>query len=338
VSANVTLLAGGTTRSERVSDREENAALGNIASGIALQEAELRLSAIVDPYFRADVTLAGNLEEIGFEEAYLSTLELPYVTLRAGQLRANFGRHNLLHTHAFPFLTAPLPWRALLGPEALAAPGLSVDVLVPLPWFTELNLQAFSSDFQPLVAEIPDDPATAPDESVPDRRRRRDLAYVGHLKTLFELGSSSTIELGGSYLGGRNGFGKLTSVAGGDLTFKWRPVEAEASSGVDWTSEVVWVHRGGALDDETVGGAYTGLRVQLLRRFWVQGRGAVLGVPKGAVERGYRGEGLLAFVPTEFSLLRLQYAYETGPIHPSRVHELFLQATATIGSHPAHAY
>lgn len=337
VSANVTLLAGGTTRRQQGSSDEVDDT-GELRSGIRLQEVELRFSAIVDPYFRADVTLSGNLDELGFEEAYLSTLELPRVTVRAGQLFANFGRHNLLHTHAFPFLTAPLPWRVLLGPEGFKAPGVSVDLLLPLPFFAELNLQAFSADWRPFGGEIADDPDTAANEAVPDRRKDTDLVYLGHLKTLFDVGASSTLELGGTYTGGRNGFGKLTSVVAGDLTFKWRPVEAERYVGIDWTSEYLWIERAGAPEDRTVGGAYSGLRFQFLRRWWAQARAAVLGLPAAGVGRSYRAEALLAFVPSEFSLLRLQYAYETGNVDPDPVHELFLQATATIGPHPAHAY
>lgn len=71
-------------------------ALGRLETGLHLQEVELRLAAIVDHWFRAEVTLAGDTEGAGFEEAYVATTDLPHVTIRAGQLLAAFGRHNPL--------------------------------------------------------------------------------------------------------------------------------------------------------------------------------------------------------------------------------------------------
>jgi hypothetical protein len=327
-------LGGGTTRKGSAGGNPDD-----LRSGLLLQEVELRASAIVDPYFRADVTLAGNTEGVAFEEAYLSTLEIPRVTIRAGQMKATVGRHNLLHTHAFPFLTAPLPWRTLLGPEGLRDPGVSADVLLPLPFYTEVTAQAFAGDWLPFEGSIEDNPRTARDEAIPDRRRDRDLAYVAHLKTLFELSDSSTLELGASYIGGRNGFGGMTNVVAGDITFKWKPIEAERYVGFDWTTEYVWVERGRAPTDRTRGGGYTAVRYQFAQRWWVQARGAVLGLPAGDDPRTYRGEALAAFIPSEFSALRLQYALEReAEPDADYIHELFAQVVFSIGPHPAHAY
>jgi hypothetical protein len=338
ISATATLLGGGTNRKPFEGSTGEEGP-GDLRSGLTLQEAEIRLSAIVDPYFRADITVGGNLEEIGFEEAYLTTLSIPWVNIRAGQMLANLGRHNLLHTHAFPFLTAPLPWRVLIGPEGLRDPGVSAEILIPLPFFTEINIQAFRGEWRPLEGSVADDPSTPANEFVPDVRRDEDLVYLGHLKTLFELGDSTTTEFGVTYAGGRNGFGNLTSIIGADLTVKWRPIDAERYVGIEWTTEYLWVDRRGAPVDVQLGGLYSQLRYQFAQRWWIQGRGALLGVPAGETGRVWRGEALIALIPGEFSALRLQYGFEKGAAGGSGpVHEVFLQAVVSIGSHPAHAY
>jgi hypothetical protein len=312
---------------------------GDLQTGIFVQEVELRASAIVDPFFRADVALAGSSDHVAFEEAYLTTLDLPRLTLRAGQMHSAVGRHNLLHTHAFPFVTAPLPWRALMGEEGLTDPGVSADLLLPLPFYAEINAQVFQGDWAPLVGSIPDNPATAVDESVPDRRRNSDFAYVGHLKTLFDMSDATTLELGTSYVGGRNGFAGWSNLAAGDMTVKWRPVEAERYMGFDWTTEYVWDERGHAPTDHTRGGGYTAVRFQFAQQWWLQARGSVLGLPQGDSPRIWRGEGLAAFVPSEFSALRLQYGIEKAANDPSPlVHEVFAQAVFSVGPHPAHAY
>jgi hypothetical protein len=311
----------------------------DLRTGLDVQEIEIRASAIVDPYFRADVALTGNAEGVAFEEAFLTTLELPRVTLRVGQFSANLGRHNLLHTHAFPFLTAPLPWRALLGAEGLRSPGVSADILLPLPFYAELNAQVFAGEWQVFEGSVPDDPLTVVNEAVPDQRRDRDLAYAGHLKTLFDLGEPTTLELGASYLGGRNGFGGVTNVVAGDVTLKWKPLAEARDLGFDWTTEYVWVQRAEAPVDRTVGGLYTAVRFQFAQRWWVQARGALLGLPEGVAGRVWRAEALAAFIPSEFSAIRLQYAIESdesGAAPP--LHEVFAQMIFSIGPHPAHAY
>lgn len=335
ISANGLFYAGGTSRS-RDADYDTT---GELGTGFTIQEIELQASAIVDPYFRADVVLAGNLDEVGFEEAYLTTLELPRITIRGGLFPAALGRHSPLHTHAFPFLTAPLPWRQLIGPEGLRDPGVSVDVLLPLPFYAEINAQAFRGDWAPFEGGVQDDPTTPADETVADKRRPEDFAYVGHLKTLFDLSDSSTLEVGGSYVGGRNGFGGVTSVVGGDVTFKWRPVEAERYRGLDWTTEYLLVNRADAPDSRTSGGAYTAVRYQFDQRWWAQARGAVMGLPAADNNpRTWRAEALIAFIPSEFSALRLQYAFEKAERGGLSIHEVFLQTIFSIGPHPSHAY
>jgi len=338
ISGNGLLLAGYSSRDEEDAVEER----ADLETGLSIQELEVALSAIIDPFLRADMVLTASAEEIGFEEAYVTTLEIPHLAVRGGLIKAAVGRHNILHSHAFPFLTGPLPWRALLGPEGLAAPGVSVDLLIPLPWYTELNLQVLDDHFgEPwaiLANQTPDDPDTEIDESL-DRRALEDLAYVAHLKTLFDLSASTTLEVGATVVGGRNAFDGWTSLVAGDMTVKWRPVAAARYTSFDWQTEVLWLDRGHAPGEDPIGGAHTHLRYQFAQQWWVQGRGAVLGIPGSKDERVWRGEALAAFVPDEFSALRLQYGLERAQAEgASFVHDVFLQVIFSMGPHPAHAY
>src|SRR6185503_12320415 len=112
--------------------------------------------------------------------------------------------------------------------------------------------------------------------------------------------------------GGRNGFDSWTHVVGADLTLKWRPITAERYTSFEWATEYLWTDRDGAPANAQVGGAYTSVRYQFAQRWWVQARGALLGLPEGDSGQTWRAEALAAHVFSEFSALRLQYAYETA--------------------------
>lgn len=106
-------------------------------TGILFQEAEVGLAAAVDPYFRGDVIIALHRHEGEFhvevEEGYVTTLFLPRVTLRGGKFYLQFGRHNVLHTHAFPFVDAPLTHTTFFGHEGLNEAAVEAAVLLPCP-------------------------------------------------------------------------------------------------------------------------------------------------------------------------------------------------------------
>ena len=89
-------------------------------NGLSVQEVEVRLTANVDAYIRGDVTLAiPGTEGLEVEEGFVETIGLPNITLRAGKFFSALGRHNRLHTHAFPFIDPPVAHERLLGGEGL---------------------------------------------------------------------------------------------------------------------------------------------------------------------------------------------------------------------------
>src|SRR5262249_15147465 len=102
-------------------------------TGFTVQELEVALQAVVDPYFRADIFLTipsrGGTET---EEAYVTTTHMPgNLQLRAGMFRAPFGRQNTQPLHLQDFTRRPAVNPIFLGHDGLRAPGLEVNWLVP---------------------------------------------------------------------------------------------------------------------------------------------------------------------------------------------------------------
>ena len=60
---------------------------------------------------------------------------------------AAFGKHNSLHTHAFPLITAPSPARDMLGADGLRGMGASAELRLPTPFYSDLTFQAFDADW-----------------------------------------------------------------------------------------------------------------------------------------------------------------------------------------------
>ena len=163
-----------------------------------------------------------------------------------------------------------------------------------------------------------------------------DLAYVGHLKSFWDLGEATTLELGGSWAAGNNAHAELSSLAGVDLTVKWRPPRRSRYRGLVWQSEYLFARQNHADETHEEGGFYSLLQYQFARRWWMQGRWDLVGLPKAEDARDWRASAVLAFVPSEFSGLRLQYSQLHE--HDEVINQAYLQLNFTIGSHPAHRY
>ena len=73
------------------------------------------------------------------EEVWARTTSIPGIQLKVGKLRGTFGKHGLLHTHAFPFIQAPVIMANTIGEEGFKDAGMEASWLTPLPWFSELT-------------------------------------------------------------------------------------------------------------------------------------------------------------------------------------------------------
>jgi hypothetical protein len=287
------------------------------------QELELGIQAVVDPYARADAFLSFTEGGVEIEEAYLTTLTLPYaLQARAGKFFAPIGRQNQQHGHIFDFVDLPLALARLLAVDQLKGPGVDLAWLAPLPWYTELRLsyQSAAPGFE---------------------ARPRDGGF-GRLVQFFDVAEASTLGLGLS--GGRMGEGGSAGwrdVLGVDAYLRMRPPQGR--SYVALQGEIVARHLDEVPADaasaiETAGWAYGGYAQAVWRdgAYYEYGvryeRAPALG---GGPE--HRASLLAGWLPSEFQRLRAQLSYDRLPGGRDGL-EMLLQTEFAVGAHGAHPF
>src|SRR3990167_5607878 len=127
--------------------------LVNPYPSLSMQESEVSLQAIVDPYARADFFLAIGEEGIELEEGYVTFPALPgNLLLKAGKMRSSFSRINTFHNHSLPWIDRPMVQFNLMGGSleeadvGIKEAGLSVSRIVPAPIFLEATAKLFRGD------------------------------------------------------------------------------------------------------------------------------------------------------------------------------------------------
>ena len=164
---------------------------------LSLRESEFSFQAIVDPYARADFFLSVGEEGAAVEEGYITFPALPGgFSLKAGQMRSNFGKINPLHNHVLPWIDRPLTTYNLLGGEqgesdaGIKDAGLSLSRILPAPGevFLEGTAEVYRGSSGNLFQS----------------NRRSDLSSIFRLRGYKDLSESTNLEIGGSYARGHN--------------------------------------------------------------------------------------------------------------------------------------
>lgn len=346
IGANALMLYRKSNRGNYISSSERN--------GPSLQEVELSFSSDVDPYWRlrtnfsahqADPATGTREGEWEFEpeEAFAETIAIPSVTLKFGKFKAALGKHNILHTHAYPFIDAPLFQPAFLGDEGLNDYGASAAYLVPVPWFMELTAQFVSGRPESDKAGLQYFNNNSANAGV----------YVARLVNLVDLNDATTAEIGLSGALGSNefdtnsdGYYELgqTEFMGADMTFKWRPtVDEGKKQSLAWATEYLRRRVYRPASSNIGEGFATWLQWQADRNWWLQARwdylemsdsdaSPVTGAP---FQRRYTAAVGYSF--SEFSAVRMQYSHGVDDqVEPER--KFLVQLNYTIGVHPAHVY
>lgn len=302
-------------------------------NGFHLQEAELRLTSNIDAYFRGDAVFSIEEEDgeygIGPEEAFVETLRLPSLTLRAGKFYPYWNRSSQWHTHAFPFIDRMQSSAAIFGDEGLNETGLAASMLLPIPWYAEVVAQIFNGDNAQVFGSPSQD----------------DVAGVLFFKNLWDLNSESTLELDLGYGAGRNGESIPNHIYTAALTFKGKVAQKHG-----YLASAEYVRAEKLLrEDPNSSGTYlnegessalsTWVQYQVFPRWWLQARHELAKTAKqNVLSNSQRDSLLIAFLPSEYSSLRLQWdGIDSGS---SRAYEnrFTLQIGISMGSHPAHNY
>jgi hypothetical protein len=298
-----------------------------------LTEVETSLQAIVDPYARADFFLSAGPEGLEVEEGYATFNSLPgQLLLKAGKMRANFGKMNTMHTHAISTADRPLVTQNLVGgEEGISEPGVSLSRLISnSALFLEATGEAYYGSSPVFQA-----------------RERSQLTYVARLRGYRDVTEGTNLDIGGSYAYGpsavaasaRPGLDEaVTELFGVDATFRYRPLRRAIYRRFLGRTELIWSRPklGGMAQDASFG-LYGSADYQFARRWFVGGRydRSARALDPNSIDNG--ASFTLTFWPSEFSVVRGQYRH-TNYAEGIKANEVLFQMNFSIGAHGAHVF
>jgi hypothetical protein len=320
----------------------------NKGNGFDLQDAELFISAPIDPFLRGYATIAASSQE-GFdvEEAALVTTALPWnLAVKGGRFFADVGRFSSYHPEALPFVDRPPSIDRMIGGESKAE-GVELSWLAPLPIFAQLTVGAYNS--------IGADPFENPDAfGFPTGIRSfSELTYLGRPLVYLDLTDDLNVELGGTYFGIPRDHDR--SLYGLDVTFRHQPGAQGFYQGTTLGAEWMWNDQrfpdvnpvvdptsGVPLVDElgnpvlqpgrfARNGGYVYFESFFARRFSAGARFDYAENVTGAASRLRTGSAFFTWMPSEFHRLRFQFDSFSGSGQSDQRYTL--QWTAFIGSH-----
>ena len=296
-----------------------------------LNETEVSFQAVVDPYLRADFFVSFGRDPVTdkygveVEEGYLTTLSLPYrLQLKAGKFKEAVGRINPIHAHALPFIDLPNAYVNYFGDGGLNDEGLSLSWLLPNKKF-----------YQEFIVQATSGRSESPSFMKSDGNR---FLYLAHLKNFFTLSDNATFELGITGISGPNDSARVTNIAAGDFTYKWKPVQMNTYKSLTWQSEIYY---SSAAYTPTISkrsfGLYSFVNYQIAKRWFLTGRYDYAQKPfdKNIVEQDYSVTA--GWNATEFSKIELEVK-TTDDNMQSRFYQAWLRWIFVIGAHGAHQY
>ncbi|HSP69294.1 MAG TPA: hypothetical protein VLN48_16320 [Bryobacteraceae bacterium] len=304
---------------------------------LEMHESEVALQAILDPYARADFFISFGEHGVDLEEGYLTFPSLPgRLNLRAGKMRAAFGKVNTLHNHVLPWVDRPLVMQNFTGgEEGINDAGLSLTRILPAPGglFLEATGQVFRGD----------------SDNVFHSWHPNNLSTVGHLRGYRDITESTNVDLGFSYARGASAQtpGLVNQLYGMDATVRWKPLRRAIYHSFTGRAEFVWdrndatllapAKRGFTAPQQTPFGYFVSGDYQFARRWFAGARFDWSDRALNAFEHDHGGSAVLTYWPSEFSQVRGQYR-RTRYAEGLTANEILFQFLFSIGAHGAHPF
>ena len=347
-----------------------NGEVGPPGRSFRLGESELTLSANIDPYFSGYFVGAFDGDNgTSVEEAYIRHVGLiPGSTIRFGRMLSGFGYINEIHAHAWDFVDAPLALQAFFGGQ-LKDDGLQARWVAPTELLIELGVELGLGEQFPgtdrqknganllmLFGHVGGDVGFSNSyrfgatvyRSKATQRRYEDLDDAGATVT--------------------NAFTGDTDMWGLDFIWKWAPDGNAVAHSLKLQAEYFHRNENGSLTFDFNGpqdatgnynsdqdGWYTQAVYQFMPRWRVGARYDHLdsgSTDIGLVDSGAlpaadfpilanhdprRTTAMIDFSPSEFSRLRLQYAWDQARFTDTD-DQLLLQYIMSLGAHGAHKF
>lgn len=332
--------------------QSSDAGTGFNAPQFVLDELELAVQAYVNPYARGDVFLAkagmGD-EPLEVEEAYATFLRgLPMdLNIRIGKYRAEFGKLNMLHPHAWPFITMPLSLARFLGNDGLNDLGANFSFLIPTGdiVYTRLSVDALRGGGLSSIDSRGG--MTSGGAALFDTLGRSPhWAMAGRLMSFVPVGENSDLEVGLSGLTGiHDPYRSLRFVYGAlDFKYKWKPdgytsltMQGEALENVRSVAS-----ESGATADRTTFGYYLFCDWQFSKSYSIGVRIDQSEAPYSADDRASGLSLFAGFYPVEETTafrLEVQRLVLNIPGRPeSTATNVALQFMFSMGPHKAHPF
>jgi len=323
------------------------------APDFSFQELEVAISSYLNPFARADVilTLPGpdvEAGKLGLEELYATVVRgLPLdLNLRLGKYRADFGKLNLVHPHAWPFITQPLSQEKFFGEEGLNDLGISASVLLPTgDVYTKLTVDLLRGTAIGGVTGIEDTMGNKPLYSNSAR-----------LMSFFTLTDESDLEVGLSgYTGIHDPYNHDRFwYANLDFKYKYRPssytsfvlqgeylLNTRTASQDHDLRQFVDANGNPERRSVTTSGFYIYTDYQFFKTYSIGARYDWSQSPYSKDDKGQAFAVFLGYYPVEETLgLRLQYQITKTelPEAAQSVNAIALQMLFSLGPHKAHPF